>query len=356
MPIFNFEMLKLAREERGLSQKDLAQKIRVSQSDISKLEGGEKTPGKDLIAKIAAFFGYTEEFFSRPFMALPSGLVFHRKRSALAATVRKRIVAEARARMLDLSIFAKSAGIIPRKLPVREGRYPEEMARGVRIAWGIPKGPVDNLVETLERHRIAVLSFDFGTDLLDGFFMPPAERGSLYCIVINASAAFPPDRRRFTLAHELGHLILHRDEFADEDVTRQEGEANTFASEFLMPAEDIAGDFGEPLTFARLRELKAKWKVSMGALVKRAKSLGAITDFEEKRIWFLFSRYGYRKREPPMGLVEEKPQGVAWLAGEFAKSKGVEAPAALFLSPSLFAHRYPHAALIAGTPSQEVAQ
>lgn len=356
MPSFNPEMLKNAREERGLSQKDLAKKLRASQSDISKFEGGEKMPEADFVKRAASFFGYTADFFSRPFMALPSGLVFHRRRSALSATVRKRIVAEARARMLDLTILAKSAAIKPCELPVRGDSPPDEMARSVRRDWRLPQGPISNMVKVLEKNRIAIVSFDFGTDLLDGFFMPPAEQKSLYCIALNSSAAFPPDRKRFTLAHELGHLILHRDEFADEDGKRQEDEANSFASEFLMPAEDVAEDFTEPLTFARLRELKAKWKVSMGALVMRAKSLGAITDSEEKRIWFLFSRYGYRKREPPMGLVEERPQGIAWLAMKFAKSKGAEAPAALFLSPGLFARRYPEAARIAGIFSQEAAK
>ncbi len=354
MPSFNFEMLKLAREERGLSQKNLAKKLHATQSEISKFEGGEKMPDEDFVKRAASFFGYTAEFFSRPFMALPCGLVFHRKRNALSATDRKRIVAEARARMLDLAVMAKSAGISQNALPRREGRLPENMARLVRDAWGVKPGPVENMSGLLERHRIVVLPFDFGSELLDGFFMPPAEEGSPHCIALNSSDAFPPDRKRFTLAHELGHLMLHRDEFADEDGKRQEDEANAFASEFLMPAEDVDEDFSEPLTFVRLRELKAKWKVSMGALVMRAKSLGAITDAEEKRIWFLFSRYGYRKHEPPMGLVEEKPQGITWLASKFAEAKGAEAPAALFLSSGLFARRYPSAAMSAGI-SQEAA-
>lgn len=353
MATFNFEVFRLAREELGLSQKDLSRKLRVSQSDVSKFEGGEKIPEETFIEKAASFFGYTPGYFSRPFMALPSGLVFHRKRSVLAAAERKRIVAAARARMLDLALLAKSANVAALELPSRDGRTPAEMAGCARESWGLPRGPVENLSGILERQRIAIVAFDFGTALLDGFFMPPAERGSLYCIVLNSGEAFPPDRKRFTLAHELGHLMLHRDEFADEDGKRQEVEANAFASEFLMPAADIAADFKEPLTFARLRELKAKWKVSMGALAMRAHDLGAITDAEYKRIWFLFSRYGYRKHEPPMGLTPEAPGGVEWLLRKFVEKHGIAAPEALFLTPGLFARRYPRAAGIAGIPLKE---
>ena len=215
------------------------------------------------------------------------------------------------------------------------------MARHVRSLWGVPSGPAGTLVDILERHRIAVLAFDFGNNLLDGFFMPPAEPGSLHCIVLNSSEAFPPDRKRFTLAHELGHLMLHRDEFAEEDGKGQEQEANDFASEFLMPAADIGADFAAPLTFARLRELKMKWKVSMGALVMRAKALEAITQQEEKRIWYLFSRYGYRKHEPRMGLEDETPRAVPWLVNSFSRKHGMGAPAALGLLPASFARRYP---------------
>ncbi|MBQ7188540.1 MAG: ImmA/IrrE family metallo-endopeptidase [Kiritimatiellae bacterium] len=353
MSSFNCEMLRIAREERGLSQKDLARKLHASQSDISKFEGGEKMPGEDFIQKAASFFGYTVEFFFRPFVALPSGLVFHRKRSALSATERKRIVAEARVRMLDLAIFAEFSGIQSGALPLRDGRSPEDMARHIRILWAVPSGPIANLTKLLEKNKIAVLPFDFGSTFVDGFFMPPAEEGSLQCIVMNANPAMPPDRRRFTIAHELGHLILHRNEFAEETGKRQENEANLFASEFLMPAADIEEDLSAPLTFARLRELKSKWKVSMSALVIRAQQLKKISDSEAKRIWFLFSRYGYRKNEPVMGLSEERPFGVTWLVREFAKAKGTTAPASLFLTPELFARRYPDSAGLAGRDRQE---
>ena len=123
-----------------------------------------------------------------------------------------------------------------------------------------------------------------------------------------------------------------------------------------MPTADIADDFSTPLTLVRLRELKAKWKVSMLALAMRAHGLGAISDDEYKRICIIFSRFGYRKHEPQMGLTPEAPAGVVWLAGEFARRHGANSPSALFLRPELFVRRYPRAAAIAGIATQEAVQ
>ena len=347
MPTFNPDFLKLAREQKGLSQKDLAAALKVAQSEISKIESGKKAPNESFVERIVQFFGYTADFFEQPDVAMPSGLVFHRKRSALSATDRARIEAEARARMLDVAAFARFHDGIASELPERNGRTPAEAARALRAEWKVPAGPIENLVALLERHKVFLLAFDFGTDLLDAFFLPSAERNEPMCIAFNTNPAFPPDRHRFTLAHELGHAVLHRDEFPDAKGDRQEREANEFAGEFLAPAEDIAADLAPPLTFAKLRELKVKWKMSMSGLVRRAKEIKAIRESEYKSICFFFSKFGYRKREPSMGLLPECARAVRWLAADLFRSRGDAAPEALHLTRGLFDDRYPGAALAA---------
>ena len=344
MPSFNPDLFKLAREEKGLSQKALAEQLGVAQSEISKVESGKKVPGEELVDKAASFFGYMPEFFEQVDVVLPEEGIRHRKRSALSATDRARIEAEARARMLDISVFAKAQGGLVSDLPAREGRSPVEMARVLREEWKVPSGPIDDLVDLLERHKVLVLAFDFGTDLLDAFALPQPDPEAPSCIALNTNPAFPADRQRFTLAHELGHVVLHRDEFAGESAEkRQEKEANEFAGEFLAPEADVADELRPPLSFARLRDLKAKWKMSMGALVHRAADIGILKPAETKRVWFAFNRYGYRKHEPSMGLVREVPEGVSWLVSDFLKRNGATAVSMLHLSQTLFDKRYPGA-------------
>ena len=342
------DFFKLAREARGLSQKALADGMHVVQSDISKVESGKKPPSDAFVEKAADFFKVSKDFFSQPARAIPSGLVFNRKRTALSKSDRERIEAEARMRIMDVRAMAAAYGEpLGADLPDCSGLTPEEAARHLRDAWNVPIGPIENLVALLEKHRVFVVAFDFGTDLLDAFFMPPADDDDPCCIVFNANPSFPPDRHRFTLAHELGHVVLHRNEFTDDDKSeckRQESEANAFAGEFLAPESDIRDDLAPPLSFARLRTLKGKWKMSMASLVHRAQDLGVLKPAEAQRIWFFFGQYGYRKHEPDMGLRPEEPRAVSYLAQHFAQKVGLAAAAsALFLTPSHFVERYPAA-------------
>lgn len=351
MKIFNPSLFLLLRERQGLSQKALSEELKVAQSEISKAEGGKKIPGEALLEKAAKLFGCTPDFFARPEVVLPDAGIRHRKRSTLSATARARIEAEAVARMLDVGVFSAALGGMRSDLPPRDGRSPEEMARALRTFWKVPAGPVEDLAGLVERHNILLLPFDFGTELLDAFAIPQPDPDAPVCIAVNTAPGFPPDRCRFTLAHELGHVVLHREEFAtDADAARQEKEADRFAGEFLAPAGDIKPDLAPPPTFARLRELKRKWRMSMSSLVFRAKETGAITPAKAKGIFFLFSRYGYRRREPDLGLVRETPRAVACLAAGFAARHGPAAPDALHLTPALFAERYPGTARVPSVP------
>jgi Zn-dependent peptidase ImmA (M78 family) len=129
--------------------------------------------------------------------------------------------------------------------------------------------------------RFGVSEVDAITQVIPG--LPPM-------IFVNADA--PMDRLRFTLAHELGHLIMHA--FASPDM---ESQADRFAAEFLMPAEDIRAQFVR-VTLPLLMAMKAYWKVSMAALAYHAKRLEAITERQYIRIRTEMSRLGFVKHEP----------------------------------------------------------
>jgi Zn-dependent peptidase ImmA (M78 family) len=105
--------------------------------------------------------------------------------------------------------------------------------------------------------------------------------------------AMPGERQRMTTAHEIGHLILHSTPTPDA-----EDEADRFAAAFLMPEDDIRSDLCPPLNFGKLAELKARWKVSMQALVVRAKKLGLISAYVYGDLFRQFGARGWRKHEP----------------------------------------------------------
>ncbi len=336
MAAYNASLLRLAREQEGLTQKGLAEKLNVQQAVLSKYENGSIVPPENMQQKIAAALDYPVAFFLQNDGEIPSGLVFHRKRSSLLlSSVRVRIEAEVRARSLDVIKLFRSHDLHSNIIP-REGRTPAEMAKAVRAHWQVAPGPIDDLTALLEANGIVVLQFDFQTDKLDGFFMPLP--GGIISIALNDNPAFSPDRRRHTLAHECGHALLeHCDDFPDDE---REKEAEAFAAELLTPADCIAAELQPPLTLARLRELKSRWKVSMGSLLYRAHSLGTIKDATYRRAWMFLSSQGYRKREPDCGIADEHPALLTREMSRFVASNP-NALETLCLSASRFHARYP---------------
>ena len=112
----------------------------------------------------------------------------------------------------------------------------------------------------------------------------------------------PGDRMRFTLAHELAHIVMHK--LLTENM---ENEADRFASEFLMPSEDIRHQLNY-LTLDKLAQLKLYWKVSMAALLMKAKTLKTISERQYSYLWMLMGKNGYRLNEPvQFSIPQEKP-------------------------------------------------
>jgi len=118
----------------------------------------------------------------------------------------------------------------------------ELIAELVRRTWQIPNGPLLNLAELIERAGVIIIECDLASIGVDGLTIRAL--GSPPCIFIDANA--PGDRQRFTLAHELGHLVMH-----SVPSPSMEDEANAFASAFLMPGRDIRPYLLDRITLAK---------------------------------------------------------------------------------------------------------
>lgn len=156
----------------------------------------------------------------------------------------------------------------------------------------IQKGPIPNLVESLERNGIIVYFINTSNDKFDGYTL--FTNNVQPVIFINGS--IPNDRKRFTLAHELGHLVLHI-RTDREDLSRDvENEANMFASEFLMPEIDIRNDLSY-ITLTKAAQLKDYWMTSKSSIIRRARDLGFIDQNKYTYFNIELSRRGERKIE-----------------------------------------------------------
>ncbi len=299
---FNPYMMMLARDARGLTQSDLATRLKVAQGTLSKYETGFGDPPDEFASELSADLGFPKAFFYEP--GRPYGFPpFHyRKRKKLSAKILARIVAEMNIRRLHLSKMLvsfdlRSNAFIPEIDPDQyRGRSkgqidPEDAARLVREIWMLPSGPIPNMVELLEDNGGVVIPCDFGTDLLDAMSQRIDGLPVLFFVNVNS----PADRLRHTLAHELGHMVLHTISVKSDE--EMEDEADAFAGAFLLPADEIRPQLRR-FDLRQVANLKIYWKASMGAIAVRASRLNLITPYQSKMFWIEMGKLGYRRREP----------------------------------------------------------
>lgn len=297
----NPEMIVLARESRGFTQKELASELNVTQGFVSKVETGYLGVSADMLKDLVRVLRYPEHFFYQTFPIFPAESHFYRRNKTLAAKAQAEILAKMNICRKHVKELLDDAEIEFKPLPqydLDEHGTPERVARLVRQFLRLPRGPIKNMVKLLEDAGVIIISLDVGTRMFAGAGMH-AENPN-YIIFVNRE--MPADRLRFTLAHELGHIIMHR-------IMRplMELEADLFASEFLMPAREILQYLGD-LNLERLASLKKYWKVSMAAILKNALNLGKLTQRQYQYLWTQMGIAGYRLKEPPeLDVTQEKP-------------------------------------------------
>ncbi len=291
----NPNMVVLAREFRGMTQKELAEKIDVSPPIISKIESGLSPVSEEMLKKISTALGVPGKFFSEPANIYPFGIHLYRKAKGIPQKILSVINAEINIDSIRIDKLLKAAKITRDNIPYidlesNQDKYktPADIARAIRFAWGLPVGRIENLVKVLEDAGILVIFSKFKTRFFDAVSF--ATQSGRYVIFVNSLMS--GDRIRYSLAHECGHIIMHR---IPHD--KVEDEANDFASEFLMPEKEIRSYLSD-LNLETLANLKRYWKVSMQAILTRAYRLNKITYNQQRYLWMQMSKMGYRLHEP----------------------------------------------------------
>ena len=287
-------MITMARDSRGLLQQDLAFRLGISQGMMSKVESQEALLNDALLKKLAKTLNYKESFFFHKGEYQPTFLSYRRRQKVSSKILTPidasinvvRISIEKILRSLDINSIFPTSG----KSAILD---PKQAAIEVRKMWKIPSGPLGSITAQIESHGILVLKLEFNTERVDSRTILTTD--DIPIIICNTSLL--GDRLRFSLAYELGHVILHgrKHSTPQTDIGHQ---ANLFASEFLMPEAEIREDLIGDVSIVRLGELKLKWKVSMQALLYRANDLGIVSNNQKRYLVGQFNKLGIRRREP----------------------------------------------------------
>jgi Zn-dependent peptidase ImmA (M78 family)/DNA-binding XRE family transcriptional regulator len=291
---FNREMLILAREFIGITQSELAARVGLSQAEISKIESGVRTPSEEQVGVFARHLNCVAEFFyvSDSIKNFSSACVYHRKRQSTTQGVLNKLLALVNKRRIQIKRLLYAAeltdNLFPRMDIDEHPSGPGEIARAIRAAWKLPPGPIQNPTKAIEDAGGIVVRCGFGTNKVDAVSQWFPDGPPLFFV----NDSIPTDRMRFSLAHEIGHVVMHQ--LPTDDMER---EADRFASEFLMPAALIAGQLSD-VSLPKLAALKPYWKVSMAALLYRAAALETIPERTKNYLWFRMGQSGYKTKEP----------------------------------------------------------
>lgn len=301
----NHRQITLAREYRGYTQSELSKKVSgVSQSNLSKYEKGLGGLSDDAVDKIISYLDFPKSFF---YYNIFNNIQYahYRKRSTITKQLRTSLSTDLKLIGFIIDMMSDSLEWPEynfSSFDVENGHFPESIARFLRKKIGLKEiYPVENIIQLLEENGIIVVEYDSPTDKFDGVSF--TTDSGVPVIVINKY--FSNDRKRFTLAHELGHLVMHiLNDTPISEYRDKEDEANRFASEFLMPESAILNSlYG--LKISDLGQLKSFWLTSMASIIYRAKELKAIDDNRAKYLNIELSRRGYKKKEPIQVSIDE---------------------------------------------------
>lgn len=305
---FNHKQLTSARLARGMSMKELAEKIGVSRQMVSYYESNKKNPSAETLLKIMFALKFPRSFFSATNDNIAGGATFFRKQSSTTKKTRDMQKEHLKYLVGIFNSLSRYVNFPKVNLPELVDKdifeiTDEEIkskASELRKAWGLDySSPVNNLISLAEANGIIVSESTVSDNTLDALSRWIVDRPFIM-LTNNQEASV---RRRFNVAHEIGHIILHNSIESIYDYSNVElkniieKQANLFASHFLLPDEAFV-DSILSTSLEYFVDLKKHWKVSIQAMVYKTHYLGLLNDDRYLYLSKQISIRKWRTKEP----------------------------------------------------------
>jgi len=310
------DRIRQARLAAGLTLGALGEKVGVSHTAIQKYEKGLLTPSSPQLLKLARACDIRTEYFFRTHSVELLQPEF-RKTSSFGKTaqdalkikivelVEKRVELLGAFPELPLLVFSPPAGL-PKRINALDEI--EAFSDLVRNAWQLGMNPIADLTDTLEGLGLLVIVVDEENPGFSGLTAKARTDDGREFPIVAVSKRWPGDRQRFTLAHELGHLLLNGRLTKHVD---EEKACDRFAGTFLVPRVAVYQQLGQQrhaLEWQELYALKHEFGLSMSGWLQRAKQCEIISDAAHLSMIKRFSAKGWRKNEPGDPLRKEQPR------------------------------------------------
>ncbi len=313
--MFDAQRLRVARHAEKLSGRELAQRVGVSATAISQWEAGGTRPRPETVQRLSDALGYPPDYFvtsGRHVENLSSECSFFRslrssrQRDRDAAAAHAALIAEL---VIVLERYVRLPPVSLPSHPVRPQASLDEIdrvAQEVRDAWGLGREPIRDVLRQLETHGPVAVRLELA-DNVDAFSWPAHGRPIVILGVHNQNRI----RSRFDAAHELGHLIMHRDHARAADPAFEK-QAHRFANAFLVPGASLREEWPTGrIDWRALMAIKQRWQISLAALLYRARQDSIITEATFASAMRYMSRAGWRITEPGDEGPPERPRLLA---------------------------------------------
>lgn len=306
---------KSARLLNGFSLQDLSDALKAQGHELSKqslhrYEKGVVEPDSEITGWLSEALNVRPDFFSRS-TTVEIGTVEYRKLNNIGSKADSRIIEQTReylGRYLELEEILGLPVNFKNPLQdfkvVREYEEVNEAAIQLRKKWNLGDDPISSIIELLEDKHIKVvpLDADMGFDGLQTMV-----NKNIPVIAYNSRKIVKADRIRFTLLHELAHLLLKFDKSLTDN--QVETLCHQFAGAMLLPEKAIIRELGQHRTRLYMQEIgyiKTQYGISMQAVVMRAKVCNIINDHYTSQFFFMMKNNGWRVDEPVEYNSEEK--------------------------------------------------
>lgn len=314
--------LKDARKAARLTQGELGEKIGVTRQAVSAYERGDKVPEPMVFQRIVEALKQPTTFFTGDGPSVFGQFSTRFFRKVGPDTVRRNEACDVLGQWFVQTAFYLNEFVsfpdvvLPEAEPDQpDGTYSidaiDEVAINLRRQWGLGAGPISNVLALVESKGIIVCKYEMTDENVEAFSFWNGNRAFIFM----ASEKTAGVRLRYDLAHELGHLILHRwvEQSEISDPTRLkviENEANRFAGAFLLPKTSFPNEV-YTLKLDAFIPLKERWKVSIQSMIYRCKDLEIIDSDQFMNLYKQISFRKWRKSEPlddPGRIQIEQPK------------------------------------------------
>lgn len=335
------------RELHGLTQVELGELLGVTRQTISNYLTGNQIIDSGKLYRLAKYFDKSLDYFlCEDVERTPLTLMFRAARlnesdqASFDKVVRRFKLYEQALALLGQKISflpsSYSLQLDGESLCGQEKGLIEDIAHKQRQFLGIDGAVGQSLFSVLEDAGFNIVAFPLEAEIWG--MSAHSEMGPF--IYVNDAPGICEERKIFSLAHELGHLILDRRQYSNSLLRYQSARKDThelaadhFAACFLLPRERLKQELnlGIPVNnMPQLLRLKQKYNVSIQTLIRSLNEYGLLSGNSKTQLFRNLSAKGYRKAEPhPISYVEKGGKLIRlvehlYLEGQIGPSKVAE--------------------------------